>query len=107
MRTTDRAKGVRLLEVALRPGGERTTVELGGELDLSDVARAELAISEALAAGAPVVIDVSDLEFIDLAGAALLVRTLAVSDGPTLRPSRHRAVNQILGFAGLGVDARG
>jgi anti-anti-sigma factor len=94
----------RRLEVVSRQDEGRSVVELRGELDRSDVDRAEAALEEALASDLELVIDLGELEFLDLAGAALLARTVAVDGGrsPSLRPSRHLGVDRVLAFAGLG-----
>jgi anti-sigma B factor antagonist len=80
-------------------------VSLCGELDLANAATAEAQLRKALEAGdAPVVIDMSELEFIDSTGIALLVATLAPNGhAAELRfvPSNSPPVTRVLELTGL------
>jgi len=81
--------------VIVSTDGDRSTVALRGELDLSGVDRARQAIEEAEAAASPLlVLDLSELEFIDSTGLEVLLRAArrAHDDGRRLivrRPSRY------------------
>jgi anti-anti-sigma factor len=75
--------------------GDRVTVALRGELDLSGVERARDAIDEAQGRDAPLlVLDLSELDFIDSTGLEVMLRAArrAHDDGRRLivaRPSRY------------------
>jgi anti-anti-sigma factor len=73
---------------------------LYGELDLASADRLEDAIREAERGGLRIVIDLSDLQFIDSTGLSVLVRahTRSREDGQRLsfRPSKHEAVARLL-----------
>ena len=75
--------------------GDRATVSLRGELDLSGVDRARQAIEEAESGDAPLlVIDLSELDFIDSTGLEVMLRAArrAHDDGRRLivqRPSAY------------------
>jgi anti-anti-sigma factor len=71
-------------EVVVRIGHEPdcTLVALVGEIDLSNVDALAKGLDDAVARGLPVVIEVSDLEFIDSAGFAAIHRSVASSDAP-------------------------
>jgi anti-sigma B factor antagonist len=81
------------------------TIALCGELDLANAATAEAELKASLESdGAAVVIDMSELEFIDSTGIALLVATLGRdSDETRLRfiPSSYPAVARVLELTGL------
>jgi len=60
--------------VTVSTDGDRSTVELRGELDLAGVDRAREAIEQAERAESPLlVLDLSQLEFIDSTGIAVLL----------------------------------
>jgi anti-sigma B factor antagonist len=81
--------------VLVSTDGDRATVALRGELDLSGVDRARQAIEEAEAHEAPLlVLDLSELDFIDSTGLEVVLRAArrAHDDGRRLivqRPSRY------------------
>jgi anti-anti-sigma factor len=80
-------------------------ISLRGELDLANAATAEAQLRKALEANdAPVIIDMSELEFIDSTGIALLVAALA-PNGNTVElrfvPSNSPAVMRVLELTGL------
>jgi anti-sigma B factor antagonist len=83
-----------------RYGDEVVILALSGELDLSVAAAAWDALEPATEErGAMLVVDLTDLEFIDSSGIALLYRLAhARPDRETLRllPSRHEGVNKVL-----------
>lgn len=94
------------LSVHTSTEGDTCVVALRGELDLANAATAESALQEALASGqSQVLVDLSQLEFIDSTGIALLVSMLGHNgDGERLRfiPSRSAAVTRVLDLTGLG-----
>ncbi|HEX4734269.1 MAG TPA: STAS domain-containing protein [Thermoleophilaceae bacterium] len=81
--------------VTVTADGERATVSLRGELDLSGVDRARQAIEEAESGEAPLlVLDLSELDFIDSTGLEVMLRAArrAHDSGRRLivaRPSRY------------------
>jgi anti-anti-sigma factor len=92
------------LAVRSFPEGEGTVVVLIGELDRSNVASAELIIDDVLGGGAPVVVDLQELEFLDSSGIALLTRlNQAPGDRGRVRivPSRSLGVTRIMAATGL------
>jgi anti-sigma B factor antagonist len=94
-----------MLAVRIVENGAERRVVLRGELDLANAATAEAQLDEAVANGAPVVIDLRQLEFIDSTGIALLVRAIqADGDAPRLSfvPSEFDAVNKVLDLTGVG-----
>jgi anti-anti-sigma factor len=81
--------------VLVSTNGDRATVALCGELDLSGVDRARQAIEQAESgAAALLILDLSELDFIDSTGLEVLLRAAqrAHDDGRRLivqRPSRY------------------
>jgi anti-anti-sigma factor len=81
--------------VIVSTNGDRATVALRGELDLSGVDRARQAIEQAESGNAPLlVLDLSELDFIDSTGLEVMLRAArrAHDDGRRLivaRPSRY------------------
>ena len=81
--------------VLVSTNGDRATVALRGELDLSGVDRARQAIEQAEDTNAPLlVLDLSELDFIDSTGLEVMLRAArrAHDDGRRLivaRPSRY------------------
>jgi len=81
--------------VTVSTDGDRTTVALRGELDLSGVDRARQAIDEAQLSGASLlVLDLAELDFVDSTGLEVMLRAArrAHDDGRRLivqRPSRY------------------
>ena len=85
--------------------GDSQVVSLCGELDLANAGTAETALEAALGAdGAQVIVDMSELEFIDSTGIALLVAAIG-KDGDAARvrfvPSASPAVTRVLELTGL------
>jgi anti-sigma B factor antagonist len=79
------------------------TVALVGELDLANARTLSRAFDQAEASGASVRIDLTELEFIDSTGIAMLVaihRKLG-DDRLSLQPSRTNAVRRVLALTGL------
>lgn len=95
-----------MLDIETVRGGDDLQVRLTGELDRSFVDRVEEVISVAETTSArAIVVDLSDLEFIDSAGLSMLMtaHTRTRTDGQTLRfvPSSHDAVTQMVAVTGL------
>jgi anti-anti-sigma factor len=93
------------LTVRTTQGGDSRVVSLCGELDLANASTAESALSSALESnGARVVVDMSELEFIDSTGIALLVAAIG-PDGDAAKvrfvPSASPAVTRVLELTGL------
>jgi anti-sigma B factor antagonist len=85
-------------------------IRVGGELDLATVPSLEHELEAALDDSvAAVVVDLSDLEFIDSTGIAVLVRAMGESYGDArLRfvPSRFEAVGRVLEMTGVSERMR-
>jgi anti-anti-sigma factor len=81
--------------VTVSTDGDRTTVALRGELDLSGVDRAREAIDQAQDSGTSLlVLDLSELDFVDSTGLEVMLRAArrAQDEGRRLivqRPSRY------------------
>jgi len=95
-----------MLEMDTVRGGDDLYLRLSGELDLAFVGRVDEAIRVAEKGTArAIVVDLSDLQFMDSAGLTMLVRAHARSrqDGQTLRflPSSHDAVTQLVAVTGM------
>ncbi|MBS1879900.1 MAG: STAS domain-containing protein [Actinobacteria bacterium] len=80
-------------------------MRVGGELDLATVPALEAELNGALGRPAgDVVVDLSELEFIDSTGIAVLVRAMGDEDG-TARlkfvPSRSAGVTRVLDMTGV------
>lgn len=99
----DISDGTLVVRTTREPEGYR--ISFRGELDLANAATAEAQLRKALEAGdAPVVLDLSELEFIDSTGIALLVSALAHNGSATkLRfiPSNSPAVMRVLDLTGI------
>jgi anti-anti-sigma factor len=93
------------LEIRVGPIGETCFLQLAGELDLANVGAAEKELGFVERAGPrTVVLDLSQLEFIDSSGIKLLMdaRNRARANGHALRLIRGpQAVQRILDLCGL------
>jgi anti-sigma B factor antagonist len=93
------------LVVRTEQNGESSVIALCGELDLANASTAETALEEVLGAeGAPVIVDMRELEFIDSTGIALLVAALSRNEDETrirFVPSSSPAVARVLELTGL------
>jgi len=93
------------LAVRTSRSGDAAVVALRGELDLANAGTAEAALEACFEdGGGSVVVDMSELEFIDSTGIALLVTTLGRNDGgATVRfvPSSFPSVVRVLELTGL------
>jgi anti-sigma B factor antagonist len=87
-----------------RNGGSHV-VALCGELDLANASTAETALEASLDDnGAPVIVDMRELEFIDSTGIALLVSALSHNEDETrisFLPSPAPEVTRVLELTGL------
>jgi anti-sigma B factor antagonist len=92
-----------VIEERAEAGGLRVT--LSGELDLATKCEPRRRLSRARSRGEAVVLDLSGLEFIDAAGAGMLIRVFAESDrlGWDLRlaPEVPPQVARVLDLVGL------
>jgi anti-sigma B factor antagonist len=93
------------LAVGVFDDASNRVIQVGGELDLATVPTLEEELDSALnGPSAAVVVDLSDLEFIDSTGIAALLRAMGRSNGSgRLRfvPSRAEGVNRVLAMTGL------
>lgn len=93
------------LVVRSREGDGGRVVALVGELDLANASTAERALDAVFADDSvPVVIDMSELEFIDSTGIALLVSTLSRDEKQErvrFIPSDSPTVTRVLELTGL------
>ena len=94
-----------LLAVGVFDDAGNRVIRVGGELDLSTVPSLEHELEAALERpDGGVVVDLSDLEFIDSTGIAVLVRAMGESDGEVrlkFVPSRSEAVVRVLEMTGV------
>ena len=91
-----------LLAVQQTSEGQRLRIALDGEMDLANAETAASALREALLSGKDVVVDLTELSFIDSTGVALLVT--AIREGGerlSFLPSAHEAVRRLLSLTGL------
>lgn len=90
-------------------GGIRV-VSVRGELDLGTAPKLEGPLAEAVGAEEPLLIDLSECEFIDSTGIAMIVRAwqrLGDGDAPSERVvicSGHDQVRRVLDITGLGTS---
>ena len=96
------------LTIRLTDDASGCTLALVGELDLANaVTLADTLERAQSSSGGPLRIDLSQLEFIDSTGIALLVAThrqLAGSDRLSLVPSRTSAVRRVMALTGLDTE---
>jgi anti-anti-sigma factor len=85
--------------------GDSRVIAFAGELDLANAATAESALRSSLENPAtPVVVDLSELEFIDSTGIALIVSAIGHNEGGariSFVPSDAPAVKRVLELTGL------
>jgi anti-sigma B factor antagonist len=93
------------LVVRTAKNGESRLISLVGELDLANAGTVKTALAALIEdSGAPVVIDMRELEFIDSTGIALLVSALSRAEGDAevrFVPSAYPGVNRVLELTGL------
>ncbi|MFG3440379.1 STAS domain-containing protein [Nonomuraea sp. NPDC047897] len=100
--TGPRGAGVDVLEMTRRRHGEMVVVSLAGEVDVDNASQVRRCLGEAAASrGSRLVVDLSDLAFIDTTGLGVLVRlraelveregtvVLVAPDGQVLRRLRR------------------
>jgi anti-anti-sigma factor len=96
------------LTIRASDDGSRCTMTLIGELDLANTDTLSAALEQAASEGGPpLTIDLSELEFIDSTGIAVLVaayRQLAGSDRLTFVPSQKSAVRRVMALTGLDAE---
>jgi anti-sigma B factor antagonist len=94
-----------LLAVGVFDDAGHRVIRVGGELDLSTVPALEDELDAAIKGPADaVVVDMSDLEFIDSTGIAVIVRAMGQSHGSErlkFVPSRAEGVNRVLEMTGV------
>ena len=92
-----------LLTVRQSDEGAQVRVVLDGELDLSNAAILEMALTEAIESEKKVLIDLTRLEFLDSTGVALIVKMLGRSDAErfSFLPSKSSGVCRLLSLTGL------
>jgi anti-sigma B factor antagonist len=83
--------------------GDVSTVSLAGELDLSTIPRMEVPLLEQLEQRPAVLVDLSELEFIDSSGIGVLIRAFQGANGtPTgLLIAAGSAVDRTFRIAGI------
>src|SRR3954462_7260182 len=94
-----------MLEMETIRGGDDLCLRLSGELDLAFVGRVDEAIRVAeKGTGRAIVVDLTDLQFMDSAGLNMLLKAHARTrqDGQTLRflPSSHDVVTRLVAVTG-------
>jgi anti-sigma B factor antagonist len=88
-----------------RYGDGVVVFSLTGELDLAVIETAKEAVEPVAGGSAMVVVDLTDLEFLDSSGVALLHRLARTHLGPDslrLVSSRHEGVNRMLDLTEVG-----
>jgi len=93
------------LRVTVAPTGRHPVLQAAGEVDVSDVARLGAAIRDAFAENHTVVVDLSEVTFIDSTGALALLREQQAADarGHYLAlVAPHERVTRV--FTLLGID---
>jgi anti-sigma B factor antagonist len=88
-----------------RYGDDVIVFSLGGELDLAVVETANEALEAVAGSPALIIIDLTDLEFLDSSGVALLhrlARNHREPDSLRLLSSRHEGVNRVLDLTKVG-----
>lgn len=91
-----------LLTVRQSSDGDRICIALDGELDLSNAQTVEAPLLAALGSGQDVLVDLSQLEFIDSTGISLLVMALKIKEsGLSFLPCESDEVRRLLDLTGL------
>jgi anti-sigma B factor antagonist len=108
VKTNSRQREMRdgTLTVRLAEADSRWTLELVGELDLANARTLSKALDQAEASGQSVRLDLTELEFIDSTGIAMLVaihRKLG-NDRLSIQPSKTSAVQRVLSLTGLDAE---
>jgi len=96
----DIANGTLEVRTAIEDGTR--VLSLSGELDLSNAETVETALREAREPGAPLIVDMRELEFIDSTGIALIVGVIG-GEGSGVRfvPSESPSVTRVMELTGL------
>jgi anti-sigma B factor antagonist len=93
-----------VLRFSVLHDGDTAVLALVGELDLASTAELAASFDDLLGTGADIVVDLTDLRFIDSTGMAVLVRAQKAAEANGHRVTlRHPAANvaKTLGLAGL------
>jgi anti-sigma B factor antagonist len=94
------------LTVRIEPmGSNASVVSLAGELDLSTIPRVEKRLFGEVRSKAGVVVDLSDVSFIDSSGIALLIHAFRQADGGGVLNtviSEGSQVDRVFRLAGIG-----
>jgi anti-anti-sigma factor len=94
---------IAILEVHVESSSGVSTVALAGELDLSTIPRMEVPLLEQLEQRPAVLVDLSELEFIDSSGIGVLIRAFQGANGTPMslliRP--ESVVDRIFRIAGI------
>ena len=95
-----------MLTLSIASENGARTIALDGELDLANAGSLETELQAALADGVEVIVDLTELTFIDSTGIALLVATVGqvADDRLGFVPSSSDSVNRVLQLT--GVDRR-
>jgi len=98
------AEDASLEQLRTSPVGHRIAIRLSGEIDLSNVQDLKYALDEGIEEGGPVLIDVSELSFIDSAGVHVWVQAAeALKDrGCLVIHGERKSLGRLLDL--LGVD---
>jgi anti-anti-sigma factor len=76
---------------------------VGGELDMATVPLLHVAISEAVARGGPIVLDVTDVTFIDSTGVSVILGTVkALPTGCLILHGLHDGARKVFDLIGVG-----
>lgn len=90
------------LSLQVESGAGPKTLRLRGELDLATADIVRDALHDALAGGGEIVVDLSQLAFIDSTGIAILIAAMAEGDGLVrFVPSQAPAVTRVLRLTGV------
>jgi anti-sigma B factor antagonist len=93
-----------LLSVRVEPAGERTSiVAVAGELDLSTMTQVEGRLFEELGARRDLIVDLTELSFIDSSGIGLLIQAFKAADGAPMHTviAPGSQVERVFAIAGI------
>jgi anti-sigma B factor antagonist len=100
--TTDFKVHDGLLVVEQTSESQRLRIALDGEMDLTNTETAASTLREALDCGKDVVVDLTELSFLDSTGVAMLVTAMREGgERLSFLPSKHEAVCRLLSLTGL------
>jgi anti-anti-sigma factor len=91
-----------LLAIQQTSDGRRLRIALEGELDLANTETAALILREALNCDKDVVVDLTELSFLDSTGVAMVIAVMQEGgERLSFLPSAHEAVRRLLSLTGL------